>query len=148
MRISIGIAVAIVGDLAHFAHVGDSRAYLITRDGLEQITRDHSLVQRLIELGQLTEEEAKDHPQKNVLYRALGQNESLEVDALTRRLPAESRLLICSDGLWGLVEEREIFEVAINTADPQQACNKLVDLANGGGGNDNITVIILKISST
>jgi len=141
-------AVSIIGDLAHFAHVGDSRAYLITRDGLEQITRDHSLVQRLIELGQLTEEEAKDHPQKNVLYRALGQNESLEVDSLTRRLPSESRLLICSDGLWGLIEERDIFEVTMNTPDPQQACEKLIELANEAGGSDNITAIILKVSST
>lgn len=141
-------AVAIIDDLAHFGHVGDSRAYLITKDGLEQITRDHSLVQRLIELGQITEEEAKDHPQKNVLYRAVGQTDSLEVDALTRRLPSDSRLLICSDGLWGLVEDREIFEVTMNTPDPQQACNKLIELANAGGGQDNITVIILKVAST
>lgn len=141
-------AVAIIDDLAHFGHVGDSRAYLITKDGLEQITRDHSLVKRLIELGQITEEEAKDHPQKNVLYRALGQNDSLEVDALTRRLPANSRLLICSDGLWGVIEERDIFEVTMNTPDPQQACDKLIELANAGGGPDNITVIILKVAST
>ncbi|HEX2622027.1 MAG TPA: protein phosphatase 2C domain-containing protein, partial [Phototrophicaceae bacterium] len=84
-------AVAVVGDLAHFAHVGDSRAYLVTQDGVEQVTRDHSLVQRLIELGQLTPEEAADHPQKNVLYRAIGQSETLEVDTLTRRLPPNSR---------------------------------------------------------
>lgn len=139
-------AVAVIGDLAHFVHVGDSRAYLVTKEGLEQVTRDHSLVQRLIELGQLTKEEANDHPQKNVLYRALGQNDSVEVDTLTRRLPSNCRLLLCSDGLWSQVEERDLFEITMNTPDPQQACEKLVALANARGGTDNITAIILKIS--
>jgi serine/threonine protein phosphatase PrpC len=139
-------AALVIGDLAHIVHVGDSRAYLISKEGVEQITRDHSLVQRLIELDQLTREEAAEHSQRNVLYRALGQNESLEVDTLTRRLPNNSRLLICSDGLWGLVEERELFEVAMNTADPQQACDKLIALANAQGGTDNITAIMLAIA--
>jgi PPM family protein phosphatase len=139
-------AVVVIGDLAHLIHVGDSRAYLMTNDRIEQITRDHSLVQRLIELDQLTPEEAEVHPQKNVLYRALGQNETLEVDAATKRLPPNSRLLICSDGLWGQVEEKELYEVAMNHADPQQACDKLVALANTRGGSDNITAILLKIS--
>lgn len=138
-------AVAVIGDLAYVAHVGDSRAYLITKDGLEQITRDHSLVQRLIELDQLTREEAEDHPQKNVLYRALGQSESLEVDALTRRLPPNSRLLICSDGLWNLVEDKDIVEIAMGHNNPQEACDKLVALANKRGGTDNITAIMLQI---
>jgi PPM family protein phosphatase len=138
-------AVAVIGDLAYVAHVGDSRVYLITKDGLEQITRDHSLVQRLIELDQLTREEAEDHPQKNVLYRALGQSETLEVDALTRRLPPNSRLLLCSDGLWNLVEEKDIVEIAMSHNNPQEACDKLVALANKRGGTDNITAIMLQI---
>jgi len=138
-------AVAVIGSFAHIAHVGDSRAYLITKESIEQITRDHSLVQRLIELDQLTPDEAERHPQKNVLYRALGQSEALEVDTLTRRLPPESRLLICSDGLWGLVEEREIYEISMNTHDPQHATDKLVALANTRGGLDNITAIILRV---
>ncbi|MFW5709359.1 MAG: PP2C family protein-serine/threonine phosphatase, partial [Chloroflexota bacterium] len=86
------------------------------------------------------------HPNKNVLYRALGQNEDLEVDTRTRRLPSNSRLLICSDGLWGQIDERDLYEIAMNTADPQQACDKLVALANTHGGVDNITVILLKIT--
>ncbi len=139
-------AVVLLGDLAHIAHVGDSRAYLLTKDGIEQITRDHSLVQRLIELDQITPEEAADHPQKNVLYRALGQNETIEVDTITRRLPPESRVLICSDGLWGQVEERDLYEICMNVPDPQQACEKLAALANTHGGVDNITSILLKIS--
>ncbi|GAB4510678.1 MAG: protein phosphatase 2C domain-containing protein [Anaerolineae bacterium] len=138
-------AVAVVGDLAYFAHVGDSRAYLMSEEGIEQITRDHSLVQRLIELEQLTQEEAAHHNQKNVLYRAIGQNESLEVDAMTRRLSTNMRILICSDGLWGSVEERELYEIAMNTPDPQVAADKLVALANTRGGMDNITAILLKV---
>lgn len=139
-------AVAIVGDLAYLAHVGDSRAYIVTSSGIEQVTRDHSLVQRLIELDQLTPEEAETHQQKNVLYRALGQNESLEVDTMTRRLPGSSRLLICSDGLWGQVEEKDLREITMSHEDPQVACEKLVALANTHGGVDNITAIILKLS--
>jgi protein phosphatase len=135
----------IIGGLAYIAHVGDSRIYLIMRDSMEQITRDHSLVQRLIELGQLTPEEAVEHNQKHVLYRALGQNESVEVDTLTRRLPPRSRLLICSDGLWGQVSEREILDIIKQYPHPQEACNKLVALANTRGGIDNVTVILLHL---
>lgn len=135
----------IIGGLAYIAHVGDSRIYLITRDSMEQITRDHSLVQRLIELGQLTQEEAAEHNQKHVLYRALGQNESVEVDTLTRRLPPRSRLLICSDGLWGQVAERDILDTIKQYPHPQEACNKLVSLANSRGGIDNVTVILLHL---
>lgn len=138
-------AVAIIGDLAYVAHVGDSRVYLITKDSIEQITRDHSLVQRLIELDQLTREEAIVHPQKNVLYRALGQSESLEVDALTRRLPPNSRIMLCSDGLWNMVTEQEIGEIVMKHSNPQEACDKLVALANANGGMDNISAILLKI---
>lgn len=135
----------VIGDLAYIAHVGDSRIYLLTRDHIEQLTRDHSLVQRLIELDQLTPAEAAEHPNKNMLYRALGQNETIEVDTLTRRLPPKSRLLLCSDGLWNQVEETDIIEIVKQTPNPQEACNKLVALANKRGGVDNVTVILLQM---
>ena len=138
-------AVTIIGDLAYVSHVGDSRIYYIVGDRIEQITRDHSLVQRLIELDQLTPAEAADHPQKNVLYRALGQTETLEVDILTRRLTPHSRLLICSDGLWNLVEERELREIIMKNGSPQVACDQLIALANSRGGVDNITAVLLHI---
>jgi serine/threonine protein phosphatase PrpC len=138
-------AAVIIGDRAYVAHVGDSRLYLITSDSVEQLTRDHSLVQRLIELDQLTPEEATEHPQKNVLYRALGQSETVEVDVLTRRLPPKSRLLLCSDGLWNLVESSEIVEVVRQHDNPQEACSRLVTLANKRGGLDNITVILVRL---
>jgi serine/threonine protein phosphatase PrpC len=138
-------AVAVIGDLAYVVHVGDTRVYLITKDGVEQITRDHSLVQRLIELGQLTPDEAAVHPQKNVLYRALGQSDNLEVDALTRRLPPNSKLMLCSDGLWNMISESEITEITLKHSNPQEACDKLVALANTHGGTDNITAIVLQV---
>ncbi|RMF78442.1 MAG: serine/threonine-protein phosphatase [Chloroflexi bacterium] len=139
-------AVVVIGNLAYIAHVGDSRVYLITQNDLEQITRDHSWVQRMIELDQITPEEALHHPQKNVLYRALGQSEALEVDAVTRRMPANSKMLLCSDGLWNLVEDDEIYETIMNhSSHPQEACDKLVALANTRGGTDNITAILLEI---
>ena len=138
-------AVAVIGDLAYVAHVGDSRIYLVTKDNIEQITRDHSLVQRYVELNLLTREEASVHAQKNVLYRALGQSETLEVDALTRRLPPNAKLMLCSDGLWNLVTEEEIADIVSKHSNPQEACDKLVALANAHGGTDNITVIILRI---
>ncbi len=135
----------IIDDLAYIAHVGDSRAYLITDDRIEQITRDHSLVQRLIELDQLTPEEAAEHPQRNVLYRAIGQSETLDVDAITRRLPPHARLMLCSDGLWNMVPEDQIQEIVSRQKDPQEACNQLVKLANDRGGLDNITVTVIQM---
>lgn len=138
-------ATAVVGDLAYIAHVGDSRAYMITDEGIEQVTRDHSLVQRLIELDQLTVEEAAEHPQKNVLYRAIGQSDTLDVDAITRRLPPKSRLLLCSDGLWNLVPENTILKTVTGHKNPQDACDQLVEMANNRGGQDNITVILVQM---
>lgn len=138
-------ALVVVGDLAHIAHVGDSRAYLISNGSIEQLTRDHSLVQRLIELNQLTIEESLEHPQRNVLYRAIGQTQDLEVDTLTRRLPPGSSVLLCSDGLWGLISEKDISAIVQSTIDPQEACEKLIALANAQGGHDNITAILLRV---
>src|SRR5450432_1498532 len=136
---------AILSDLVYIAHVGDSRAYLITVEGIEQITRDHSLVQRLIELDQLTPEEAASHPQRNVLYRAIGQSENLEIDAVTRRLPPGSRLLICSDGLWNQIGEANLLQIVQASKTPQEACDQLIMVANDRGGPDNITVVIIQI---
>jgi PPM family protein phosphatase len=136
-------AVVLLGDRVYVAHVGDSRAYLINKDSMEQITRDHSMVQRLIELQQLKPEEAVGHSRSNELYKALGFKEELEVDAWSRRLPPSSRLILCSDGLWNLVREDEIKNIVTTHDDPQDACNKLVAMANSRGGTDNITVIVL-----
>ncbi len=135
---------AIIGDMVYIGHVGDSRAYLITGDAIEQITRDHSLVQRLVELDQLTPEEAAAHQHRNVLYRAIGQTENLEVDALVRRLPPNSRLLLCSDGLWNLVPEEMLLSIVRAAETPQNACDRLIEVANQRGGLDNITAVLIQ----
>jgi PPM family protein phosphatase len=133
------------GDLVYVAHVGDSRAYLFVDGNLEVVTRDHLLVRRLQELGQLTAQEADMHPQRNVLYRAIGQTETLEVDAATRRLTPSSRLLLCSDGLWGVIGDDGIRTILLEYSDPQEACDHLIELANASGGQDNITAVMVQM---
>lgn len=130
-------------------HVGDSRAYLVTPGdngdslNLRRLTRDHSLVQRLIELGQLTEEEAAEHPQRNVLYRAVGQGDGLEIDVENFMIPSGARLMICSDGLWGLVSAADLLTIIRTSGNSQAACERMVAAANAAGGDDNITVVMV-----
>ncbi len=135
----------IIGQQVVLSHVGDSRAYIITDQAFEQITRDHSLVQRLQELGQLSAAEAAIHPQRNVLYRAIGQGEGLEVDVDSRRLPPGAVLLLCSDGLWGLVPDERIQSIVRQNPTLQAACEALVAAANAAGGPDNITAVMVKL---
>ncbi|MDQ7037077.1 MAG: protein phosphatase 2C domain-containing protein [Anaerolineae bacterium] len=139
-------AVVVLGDQAYLGHVGDSRAYLISASNeVEQLTRDHSVVQRLIELGQLTPEEAETHDQRNVLYRAIGQSEEVDIDILRRRLPLNSYILLCSDGLWGMMTKDDIRDIVSDSLSPQEACDKLISLANTNGGTDNVTAVLLKM---
>jgi len=137
----------VLGTNAYIAHVGDSRAYLLRQGHLEQLTQDHSLVARLIELGQISPEEALDHPQRNVLYRAVGQVSNLEVDTYLQSLPRGSSLLLCSDGLWGAVPQEEITRIITAAPSPQIACQRLVAAANARGGEDNITVVLIAVRS-
>jgi serine/threonine protein phosphatase PrpC len=140
-------ACLILGRQMTIAHVGDSRAYHVTSDGqLQLLTRDHSLVRRLEEMGQITSEEAQTHPQRNVLYRALGQGEPFDPEIQSHRLPQSGYLLICSDGLWGVVEEKQISTIISTGAAPQVMCQQLVDMANDAGGPDNISIILVKVS--
>jgi serine/threonine protein phosphatase PrpC len=127
------------------AHVGDSRAYLVNgRDhSITQITSDHSFVQALLSAGHITPEQAEDHPMGNVLYRALGQHDELDVDVYYNRLEVGDRLVLCSDGLTRHVKAKEIAQLSLSTNDPQQASQRLIDLANERGGQDNISVIVV-----
>ena len=134
----------VLGPRVYIAHVGDSRAYIVMEGELDQITHDHSLVDRLVELGQLTREEASIHPQKNVLYRAVGQSGVLEVDTYVRTIPRGGRLLLCSDGLWGMVNEAEMANIVTTSSSLQTACEGLVTAANEAGGRDNITAILVE----
>lgn len=132
----------ILGNQAYIANVGDSRAYLVSPTGCSQITRDHSIVDIMVELGQMTVEEMVHHPRRNVLYRAVGQRGPLEVDTFFCRVPPEGALLLCSDGLWEMVREEEIVQVVSTSPSLQEACDILVEKANQAGGKDNISVII------
>ncbi len=138
-------AAMVLGHTAYIAHVGDSRAYLIKRGAIRQLTQDHSLLARLVELGQVSPEEAINHPQRNVLYRALGQAGSLEVDIYSQSLPPGSRLLLCSDGLWSVVPPNEIAAIVDSIPDPQEACAMLVKAANEHGGEDDVTVVLISV---
>lgn len=140
-------AALILGKQLTIAHVGDSRAYLLgDNNQIEILTRDHSLVKRLVELGQITTDEAAIHPQRNVLYRALGQGEPFDADIKTISFPASSYLLLCSDGLWGVVADAEIHRIVMESPNPESACQSLIDAANDAGGPDNITAILVRLS--
>ena len=134
----------ILGEQVTLAHVGDSRAYFLFPDGRMQVlTQDHSLVRRLQDLGQIDEKEASVHPQRNVLYRALGQSEPFRPDINTLAMPKPGYLLICSDGLWGTVSDDEIYRIVYGAANPSMACHELIEAANRAGGPDNITAVLV-----
>ena len=131
----------------HIAHVGDSRVYLWDGQGsLRQLTRDHSLVRRLIDLGEIDARDAASHPQRNVLIRALGQTEGFKADILHEELSKPGLLLLCSDGLWGQVTESELVKLLTRSASLQEGAQALVRKADLAGGIDNVSVILVRIS--
>ena len=134
-------AALIMGNNAYIAHVGDTRAYFIDKDSIKQITQDHSLAQRLKDIGQASPEQITQV--EHVLYRAIGQGGAVEVDTYMQHLPPGTSMLLCSDGLWKGVDNDETLKKIINSsATPQEACEQLVALANNNGGEDNITGVI------
>ena len=140
-------ALAVHGHLLYFAHVGDSRLYLARRDRISRLTRDHSYVGRLIESGVISTREAETHPQRHILTAALGTGVPLEADfpEIPVQLENNDVLVLCTDGLWGQVDEDELLQVvAANSA--AEACHELVAMAKHRGGPDNITVQILRVS--
>ncbi len=138
-------AVMVLGEQMVIGHVGDSRVCLLYPEGrLETLTRDHSLVQRLVELDQLTPEEAAIHPQRSVLYRALGQTETFVPDVLIRSFPQQATVMVCSDGLWSVIEEEQLVSIILEAQDLSVACSRLVEAANQAGGPDNISVILVR----
>jgi serine/threonine protein phosphatase PrpC len=134
----------IIDSRAFLAHVGDSRAYVYNQSQLIQLTHDHSYVDKLVEMGQLTPEAAATHPQRNVLYRAVGQGDQLEIDVLAITLPPESRLLLCCDGLWSMLTDVHLKDILASAPTAQAACDQLVSAANEAGGKDNITAVIVE----
>jgi serine/threonine protein phosphatase PrpC len=136
-------AFALVGDHLYYAHIGDSRLYLLRAGKLQVVTRDHSLVSRLVETGIIRAEDADNHPQKHVLTAAVGIAEEIQPDFSAEPVPLEKSdvLLLCTDGLWGQVAEPEL-EQALASQAPLEACRSLVQLAKERGGPDNITLQI------
>ena len=128
------------------AHIGDSRAYILHDGGLYQLTEDHSLVNMLLKHGQITEEEARTHPHRNMIVKALGTNTEVEADIIVTPWEKEDTLLICSDGLTGLVEERDIGLVLTSDVPLSEQADRLVQLALDAGGTDNISLILIKNS--
>lgn len=134
----------VLGDQLYLTQVGDSRAYLIRNAQAFQLTKDQSLMQRLVEAGELTEEEAARSERRNIILQALGPDPKVRVDLTYQELRRGDILVICSDGLSGQVNKQEIAEVTSHTTDLQAACDRLIAMANERGGPDNITVVIAR----
>jgi protein phosphatase len=130
------------GKQAFIAHMGDSRAYLYRQGKLKQLTDDHSVVGILLRQGEITPEEARVHPARNQVTRCVGMEGEVYPDVQTLLLSAEDRLLLCTDGLTGMVRDEGIAEILARSDDPQIACGSLVDAANAAGGHDNVTVLV------
>ena len=139
-------AALVLGQQVTIAHIGDSRAYSVYPDRrIQPITRDHSLVKRLEELGHLSKDEAANFPHRNVLIRALGQGEALEADIFTIPFPHPGYLMLCSDGLWGVINDQDISRTIVEAPTLHRACQNLVEAANLAGGPDNITTILVQL---
>ncbi|MEI8306941.1 MAG: PP2C family serine/threonine-protein phosphatase [Chloroflexales bacterium] len=134
------------GDRAVVGNVGDSRTYLYREGKLRRISKDHSLVMRLVELGQIADEDIYTHPQRNAVLRSLGDKSDVDVDIFTERLHPGDALLLCSDGQWEMTRDPEIERVLARDAAPQATCEALVSAANRAGGEDNITVVMVRFA--
>ncbi len=130
----------------YIGHVGDSRAYFITKDEIKQITDDHSLVNELIKNGSITPEEAINHPQKNLITRAVGTSSDIQLDFYVLDYKPNDILIICSDGLTNMLNDDDIMKLIKSEDDIDIACNNLISIANENGGRDNITVIVIKFA--
>ncbi len=137
------VVTTILGNYAYTANVGDSRLYLYDGE-LRQITKDHSLVEEMVRLGELTEEQAKNHPDRHIITRALGAAETVEPDFFDYRLHPENILLMCSDGLSNMVDDDEIRQIMEQPISAEEKADTLVGTANDNGGTDNIAVIIIE----
>jgi protein phosphatase len=145
MGTTMTAATLAAGGTLLIGHVGDSRAYLVRDGELRQVTEDHSLVEEMVRDGELTPEQAEVHPRRSVITRALGIEPGVEVDMYPVELQEGDRVLLCSDGLTGMVRTEDIAAILQREPDPQRAANALVDEANKAGGEDNITVVLLDV---
>ena len=138
-------AVLAEADRFRLAHIGDSRLYLVRDGEMRRITKDHTVVERLVDEGRLTPAEAEIHPQRSILTRALGVDENVDVDEEFLEVRPGDRLLLCSDGLTGMADEADILRILSGERDVQRAADALVDIANEAGGQDNITAVVIDV---
>lgn len=137
------VAATIVENTAYVVNVGDSRLYKVGRT-IEQITQDHSLVEEMVRMGEISKEEARNHPEKNIITRAIGVSRTVEADYFDTGLAGGECLLLCSDGLSNMVEDAQILEILSRRADLRSGAEELVDTANRNGGRDNIAVVLVE----
>ena len=137
------VVASIVDQYAYVANVGDSRLYVI-QDGIRQVTRDHSLVQEMVRFGGISREQARIHPDRNIITRAVGVEDDLQVDLFLVPLEGKDRVLLCSDGLTGMLEDEEILQILEGEGNVEERAQRLVQAANDHGGRDNIAVIIME----
>lgn len=138
------IAVLFEGVL-YIGHVGDSRLYLIRDGKIEKITTDHSYIEELVKNGTITREEALNHPKRNIITRALGCEEDIVVDKISIDIEDMDILMLCTDGLTNMLSENEIVDVINNSDDLQSCCDRLINMSNEKGGDDNITIILVEV---
>ncbi len=135
------VVATVIEKTLYFANVGDSRLYLVNEE-IKQLSKDHSLVQEMVRLGGINQEEAKIHPDKNIITRAIGAKEKIEIDFFEYRLKKGDMILMCTDGLSNMVEDKDIFRIVKNSRDVVEAVEQLIKNANDNGGSDNIGIVI------
>jgi protein phosphatase len=145
MGTTLCAAMTFGGSDALIANVGDSRAYLVRESKMYPISQDHSLVAYLVQLGELTTEEARNHPSGNILVRSIGSVPEVEIDMYHLEIQAGDRLMLCSDGLWGELPDDRLLEIMNEYSNPDECCRALVDAANDSGGRDNSTLIVVNV---
>lgn len=139
------VAALAIGEMAYLLNVGDSRAYLVRPDGVTRLTRDHSVVEDLVSRGDITPEQARQHPQKNLITRALGSEKILRPDLYRQTLGEGDVLLLCSDGLSNLIDEQELLYEVVHGGEIETCCQRLLDIALNRGAPDNVTVVLLQV---
>lgn len=141
------VTATIIGKYLQVSNIGDSRLYLLNKDGLRQITEDHSLVEEMIRLGGLSREDARLHPDKNIITRAIGAKDEVEADFFTEELETGDIVLMCSDGLTNMLEDKEIEAILLNPEKEEliQKGDALIKAANENGGKDNIAVVLVRL---
>ena len=141
------VAISVMGGRVHLAHLGDSRAYLIRDGAIEQLTSDHRVIQPMLDRGEISEDEARTHPMRNVLTRSVGVEADVAVTRAEMAIEPGDRIVLCSDGLSDLVSPGQLLEVAGQHEEIEDLVTALIDAANAAGGHDNISVVVVEIGS-